>query len=176
MFIAMSDPAASTTLGPGSAAAPSLPHRVAVMVYESVLLFGVVFGVGFVLLSVTGWTHPLAPGRRLLLQFLLFCAVGVYFIYCWTHGGQTLAMRSWRVKLMRSDGGDVSIARAVLRYLLAWHLFAPGLLFIAVFQAGAAAQIAALALGVAAMLALAYTDPQRQLLHDRWLGTRVVRV
>ncbi len=144
------------------------------MVYEAVLLFGIVFGVSFVLLRATGWTYPLPPTQRAILQAALFVAIGAYFVYCWSRSGQTLAMRSWRLKLVDRDGGPVSAARALLRYLLAWHLFLPGLVFVALFQAHSAVDGAAFALGLAAMLALAYTDPRRQLLHDRVLGTRVV--
>lgn len=144
------------------------------MVYEAVLLFGVVFGVSLVLLTATGWTYPLPLGRRTVLQALLFVTIGAYFVYCWSRSGQTLAMRSWRLKLVDHDGGPVSAGRALLRYLLAWHLFLPGIMFVALFQAHSAVDGAAFALGLAAMLALVYIDPQRQLLHDRVLGTRVV--
>ncbi len=153
---------------------PNLLHRIAAMVYEAVLLFGIVFGVSFVLLTVTGWTYPLRPAPRAILQATLFVAIGAYFVYCWSHSGQTLAMRSWRLKLVDRDGGPVSTGRALLRYLLAWHLFLPGIVFVALFQAHSVIDGAAFALGFAAMLALAYTDPRRQLLHDRVLGTRVI--
>ena len=62
-----------------------------------------------------------------------------------------------------------------MRYLLAWTLFAPGLLFVALVPAGAAWDLLALALGLAAMLSIARIGPQHQLLHDRLLGTRVIR-
>ncbi|MFN9029212.1 MAG: RDD family protein [Betaproteobacteria bacterium] len=153
---------------------PNLLHRIAAMVYEAVLLFGVVFGVSFALLAATGWTYPLPPGRRAVLQAVLFLAIGGYFVYCWSRSGQTLAMRSWRLRLIERDGGPVSVRRAIMRYLLAWHLFAPGLLFIALVQTHAALDSAVFVLGFAGMLALAYTDARRQLLHDRVLGTQVV--
>lgn len=144
------------------------------MVYEAVLLFGVVFGVSFALLAATGWTYPLPPGQRAVLQAVLFIAIGAYFVYCWSRSGQTLAMRSWRLKVVERDGGPLTARRAIVRYLLAWHLFAPGLLFVALVQTHAALDGIVFALGFAAMLALAYTNYRRQLLHDRVLGTQVV--
>jgi uncharacterized RDD family membrane protein YckC len=153
---------------------PNVLHRIAAMVYEAVLLFGVVFCVSFALLAATGWTYPLPTGRRALLQALLFVTMGAYFVYCWSRSGQTLAMRSWRLKLVERDGGPVSTQRALLRYVLAWHLFVPGIVVVALFQAHSAVDAAAFALGFAAMLGLAYIDPRRQLLHDRVLGTRVI--
>jgi uncharacterized RDD family membrane protein YckC len=163
------DPKSSSTARP-----PNLLHRIAAMIYEAVLLFGVVFGVSFALLAATGWTYPLPPGRRAVLQAVLFLAIGGYFVYCWSRSGQTLAMRSWRLKVVERDGGPVSVGRAMLRYLLAWHLFAPGLLFVALVQTHAALDGIVFVLGFAGMLALAYTDARRQLLHDRVLGTQVV--
>jgi uncharacterized RDD family membrane protein YckC len=156
-------------------AAPGLALRVAAMIYESVLLFGVVFGAAFALLALTGWTYPLPDARRWVLQGVLFVAVGAYFVACWMRSGQTLAMKSWRHEVVEADGSRLRFGRAVLRYLLAWHLFVPGLVFIALVRAPSALDGLALLASLVGMLALAYTDPQRQLLHDRLLGTRVLR-
>ena len=149
--------------------------RVAVMAYEAVLLFGVTFVVGFGLLALTGWTYPLPPRSRWVLQAALFIAIGAYFVYCWSRAGQTLAMKSWRLRLVDRDHRPLAPARAALRYLLAWSLFAPGLAFAALTDFGAAADLLALLVGLLAMLALARLDPGGQLLHDRLLGSRVIR-
>jgi len=149
--------------------------RLAVMTYEAVLLFGLVFVTSYALLALAGWAHPLQPRQRLVLQAVLFAAIGAYFVYCWVRAGQTLAMKSWRLRVVDRDGGLLRPARAVLRYLLAWTLFAPGLLFIALADAGALANLLALVASLLAMLALARLDPHRQLLHDRLLGSRVIR-
>jgi hypothetical protein len=58
----------------------SLLLRLAAMVYEAVLLFGVVFVVGYALLAALRWTHPLASGQRAVLQIVLFAAIGGYFL------------------------------------------------------------------------------------------------
>jgi len=145
------------------------------MTYEAVLLFGLVFVVGYLLLALAGWTYPLQPRQRWALQAVLFVAVGAYFVYCWVRAGQTLAMKSWRLRLVDRDGGLLAPRRAVLRYLLAWTLFAPGLAFIALAGAGALANLLALVASLLVMLALARLDPRRQLLHDRILGSRVIK-
>jgi uncharacterized RDD family membrane protein YckC len=36
----------------------------------------------------------------LLLQFILWISSGIYFILSWVFGGQTLAMRAWKLKLI----------------------------------------------------------------------------
>jgi uncharacterized RDD family membrane protein YckC len=169
-------PAAPGAASPGEdRAPPGLMLRVAVMTYEAVLLFGLTFVVGYALLSLTGWTYPLPPRSRWILQAALFAAIGIYFVTCWTRAGQTLAMKSWRLRLVGRDRRLLTPARAALRYLLAWSLFAPGLAFAALTDFGAAANLLALAAGLLAMLALARLDRGGQLLHDRLLGSRVIR-
>ena len=62
------------------------------------------------------------------------------------------------------------------RYLLAWHLWLPGLAIAALLPNTAVWTLLALAGGFALLLIPAQTDDQRRLLHDRWTGTRIVRV
>jgi len=152
-----------------------LPLRLAAMTYEGVLLFGVTFAVAFALLSVLGWTYPLSPSRRVVLQCALFATIGVYFVWCWTRSGQTLALKTWKLRVAGPDGGRVSSSRAIARYLLSWHLFVPGLIVIALDRPGPIASLAALALSFGLLLLPALWDPERRLLHDRWTRTRVLR-
>ena len=154
---------------------PSLWLRFAAMTYEVVLLFGVVFIVSYALLSALRWTYPLPDSRRWVLQAVLFVVIGAYFAWCWSRGGQTLAMKSWGLRVVDAQGRHLTLGRAVLRYLLAWHLFVPGLVLMAMFQTHAVVDLALVAGSFAAMLATAWLDPQCQLLHDRLLGSRVVR-
>jgi len=154
---------------------PGLLLRLAVMTYEAVLLFGVVFVTGYALLALAGWTYPLRPGQRWVLQAVLFIAIGVYFVSSWVRAGQTLPMKSWRLRVVDRDGGLLSPARAVLRYALAWSLFAPGMLVIAVAGIDGLSSLLLLLASLLLMLAVARFDPARQLLHDRILGSRVIR-
>jgi uncharacterized RDD family membrane protein YckC len=149
--------------------------RLAAMIYEAVLLFGVVFAAGFALLIATGWTYPLSPPRRLVLQAVVFVAVGVYFVVCWTGSGQTLALKTWKLRIEGPGGTRLKIGRAIARYVLAWHLFVPGAVFIALFPAHGAVDLFALASGFALLLIPACLDPAHRLLHDRWTGSQVVR-
>ncbi len=145
------------------------------MTYEAVLLFGVSFVVGYALLALTGWTYPLATPQRWVLQAALFVAVGAYFVYSWIRSGQTLAMKSWRLHLVDRSGSPPTLLRAILRYLLAWNLFVPGLLFVSLAGAGIYWNLLAMTASVLLMLGLSRLDPDRQLLHDRLLGTQVIR-
>lgn len=153
----------------------SLPLRLAAMTYEGVLLFGVTFAVAFALLSALGWTYPLRPAQRMVLQLVLFFAIGIYFVWCWTRSGQTLALKTWKLRVVGPGDDKVSTSRAVARYLLSWHLFLPGLAVLAFVPLGRAAALAALASGFALLLLPALWDRDRRLLHDRWTRTRVLR-
>jgi uncharacterized RDD family membrane protein YckC len=93
-----------------------------------------------------GWSLWLFRGWILLV-------LGAYFGWFWTRGGQTLPMRTWRLKLVDCTGAPVGLRRAICRYLLAWP---------SVLAAGAG-------------LAWALVDRDRQFLHDRLAGTRLVR-
>ena len=152
---------------------PSVRRRLAAFVYEGVLLFGVVMAAGFVWSLATQQRHALL-GRH-GLQALLFVVLGLYFAWFWSHGGQTVALKAWRIRLVRSDGSAVSTTRAAVRYLLAWLWFAPALL--AVWLAGlrgAGAITGVVAAGVIAFAALARLHPSRQFLHDVLCGTRLI--
>jgi uncharacterized RDD family membrane protein YckC len=145
------------------------------MVYESVLLFGVTFAAGLALLSLSVWTVPLSGARRHVLQAALFVVIGAYFVWCWSRSGQTLALKTWQLRVIDEDGRSPSLPRAIGRYLLSWTLFLPGLAYIAIAEPSRAGSLIALALGFAALLIPAIVDPARRLLHDRWTGTRIVR-
>ena len=167
----MPEPAPASPIRPAG-----LPLRLAAMIYEAVLLFGVVFIVSYALLALFQWKYPLPPGPRSVLQAVLFIAIGGYFVWCWSRSGQTLALKTWNLKVLAEDGAPPRAGRALLRYLLAWHLWLPGLVWVAFFQAHALADLGALVLGFAALMLPALVDPQRRLLHDRWTRTRIVRV
>jgi len=125
--------------------------RFAAIVYEGVLLVGVTFIGSWVYLKLFGdASHGIA---RHVFQAYVALLCGVYFVYCWRRSGQTLAMKTWGLRLVRADGGPLSLGRAVARYVLALAgLLAAGLGFVWVV-----------------------VDRDRQFLHDRLLGTRIVR-
>ncbi len=50
----------------------------------------------------------------------LFAVVGFFFVWFWSHGGQTLGMRAWRLKIQRMDGNTISMFQAVIRLCTAF--------------------------------------------------------
>lgn len=155
--------------------AASLTRRMSCFVYEGVLLFGVLMAAGLLYGTVTGQRNAMV-GRH-GLQAFLFVVLGLYFSWFWTHGGQTLAMKTWRIRLLRADGTPLSMPRAWLRYLLCWLWFAPALLWLWLEGAKSLApDLATLAAGVLVYAALARVLPGRQFWHDIACGTRLVDV
>ena len=119
------------------------------MAYDGLLLLALLFVVTFLFTLLFG--SVVQRQERYVLQAVLWVVAGVYFVSYWTHGGQTLAMQTWRIKLTDHAGGKVTLGQALLRYIAA----TAGLLF---FGAG---------------LVWALFDREGLFLHDRLVGTRI---
>jgi len=154
---------------------PSLRRRLAAFVYEGVLLFGVLMIAALAYGLLTQQRHALAGMHG--LQLFLFLVLGLYFGWFWSHGGQTVAMKTWHLRLQTKDGRPVPAARAALRYIWSWLWFMPALLWshLSGVRSGGAVALA-LTLGVLAYAASARLNPQRQYWHDLLSGTRLVQV
>ena len=139
--------------------------RIASMVYELLLVTAVllVASVPFLFFyflylflignAMTGWL--LLP-RWFIRVFQLYLT-GVLFAYFsafWMRSGQTLAMKTWRIRLVNRSGGLLTLRQSALRFVIAL--------------------IGLLLAGVGFWWAL--FDRDRQFLHDRMAGTRLVRV
>lgn len=144
------------------------------MVYEAMLLFGVLFISGWLFSTLLQQRHALY--LRDALQDWLFFVVGLYFVWFWTHGGQTLAMKTWRIRLVGSNGQSVTFKRALVRYLLAWLWILPGLALAWAIGAKTWGLVLIPAANILIWALAIYLDPQRQFLHDRIAGTKVVSV
>jgi uncharacterized RDD family membrane protein YckC len=145
----------------------------AAWLYEGVLLLGIVLLV-VLLFSIATRNRAALHGRH-ELQALLFAVLGLYFVYFWVRG-QTLAMKTWRIRVVDRRGQPLTHGRALRRYLLCWMWFLPPLavaVITPVKLGGGAA--AALTLGwIAAWALLSRWQPQRQFWHDIWAGTRLI--
>ena len=121
---------------------PGLRRRLACFVYEGVLLFGVLMVAGFVYGLLTQQRHALVGMHG--LQVFVFLVLGTYFSWFWSHGGQTVAMKTWHIRLLMQDGQPVPAARAALRYVLSWLWFLPALAwaYLAGVRSGAAIALA----------------------------------
>jgi uncharacterized RDD family membrane protein YckC len=113
------------------------------MAYEAVLLFAVAFFAAWLFFFASGARDATSGSLRYVLQLFIAAVFASYFLWCWLRGGQTLAMKAWRIRLV-----DVTPGKAVLRFLLL------------------------VLLPVSIVWAL--IDRDRQFLHDRLAGTRLV--
>jgi len=91
------------------------------MVYDSVLLFAVLAVAVWLLIYpyelITALPFPnREPLHRTLYQLYLLAIVVGFYVYFWTHGGQTLGLRVWRLGVERADGAPLA-ARDALRRL-----------------------------------------------------------
>lgn len=157
---------------PPALLAPSLPRRMACWLYEGILLFAVVFVAGW-LFSTLGQMRDPMDARRPLLQAFLLVVFGIYFAWFWAKG-QTLAMKTWHIRIVDRAGRPVSQARALLRYACSWLWFLPSVLLAAALNARPG-EAAVVMLGwVLAWALLSRLHPQRQFWHDALAGTRLV--
>lgn len=151
--------------------APGLWRRMACWVYEGILLFGVVFISGY-LFSTLSQTRNALDNRN-ALQAFVFVIFGIYFVWFWAKG-QTLAMKTWNIRVVGVDGKAISQARALLRYVLSWVWFLPPLLVLGPLHLSGG-EVAVLLVGWVAIWALVSRfQAQRQFWHDVWAGTRLV--
>ena len=152
--------------------APSLRRRMACWLYEGILLFAVVFVAGW-LFSTLGQMREATDARRPLLQAFLFVVFGIYFAWFWTRG-QTLAMKTWSIRIVDRLGRPVSQGRALLRYLCSWLWFLPPIAFLAILKPGGRSTALAMLGWIAVWAMLSRLHPQRQFWHDALAGTRLV--
>jgi uncharacterized RDD family membrane protein YckC len=132
--------------------APGLGRRLLSMLYEFLILIAVLFIASFIFHLLFRDTSSLffRPG----LQLYLLVISGMYFTWFWTHGGQTLPMQTWKLRVVSASGDRVYLKQALARYLFA---------VIGVFFFGGG-------------IVWALFDRDRQFLHDRLAGTRITRI
>lgn len=129
----------------------SLARRTLALAYEILLLAAVLLGgsLPFVVL-----THGVDRNvERPLFQLYLLVLTGLYFIGQWQRGGKTLAMKTWRLRLVTREGGPVTWRIGLKRFLYAVP--------------------AALLFGAGFLWAL--IDRDALFLHDRLAGTMIVK-
>ena len=131
---------------------PARSRLLASLFYETILLAGVLFlasalFTGLIHGTVSGWS-------RVMLQLWLATVAGIYFCGQWSRTGQTLPMKTWRLRLVDYRGRPASLLRCTARYV------------------GALA--GAIACGIGFLWI--FFDRDRRYLHDRMAGTRIIRI
>ena len=127
-----------------------LGRRLGSLCYEALLIAALFLVSGGAFSFLSGSLDPALV--RPLFQLYLLAVAAAYFVYCWTHGGQTLPMQTWHIRLVTRGGSAISPLTGVCRYLFA------------------VVGLSLCGLG----LVWALFDRERQFLHDRLAGTRIV--
>ncbi len=141
--------------------------------YEGMLLFGVVFIAGYLFSTLSQTRHAL--DNRHVQQAFLFVVLGIYFTWFWAKG-QTLAMKTWHIRVVDAAGRPLTQPRALVRYFLSWLWFLPPLALSALLSLSGA-ESAVITLGwIAVWALLSRFQPQRQFWHDVLAGTRLIDV
>jgi uncharacterized RDD family membrane protein YckC len=142
--------------------AAGLGRRLGAMFYDSLLLFAVTWAFTALEVGLRLWQEGeqaiRATGRAAVggaaLQVPLLVITVLFFGWFWTRWGQTLGMQAWKLRIETLDGRRISWRDALLRQLFACVSFA--------------------CLGAGFWMML--FDSERRTWHDRWTGTRIVRV
>ena len=152
---------------------PSLIRRLSCWFYEGVLLFGVVFIAGYLFSTLSQTRHAL--DNRHGLQTFVCLVLALYFTWFW-HKGQTLAMKTWHIKMADLRGHAVSQKRALLRFALSWIWFLPPLIVGQVLNLTLALTLICSLVWVVVWAWLTRFHPEQQFWHDQWSGTRLMDV
>lgn len=153
---------------------PTIKRRLISIVYESLLALAVLF-LPFLAfeLAVQGAHTPLTEHLR---QCLAFLVMGAYFIHQWSREGQTLAMKTWRLKVVLPGQAHVPLKVAAFRYILAWMWLLPGILVSYALDLQHWQALSAVGIGMLAWSATALFTGNGQFLHDKLLDTRIVQL
>ena len=163
------------TAAPPAGEAPSIARRLASMVYESLLLFAVAFAGTWAFFFASGG-QQVDGWLRHLLQLQLVVLLAGYFIWCWSRGGQTLAMKAWHIRLIAPGYASVPPRLALVRFVYATFTVGGFMLAVAAAFARHNIWLSFASLAVCGIgLGWALVDRDRQFLHDRLAGTRLVR-
>ena len=133
-----------------SGSQPGWARLLACLLYEGLVVFGIVL-IGFLMPQIVLAAYGMGFSSKALWLHIVVLLM-FYFVWFWLNGGQTLAMKTWKLRIVNIDGTPVSLKQGWIRYALAW----PSVLF---FGAG---------------LIWALFDRDRQFMHDRLAGTCIV--
>ena len=152
---------------------PSLPRRMACWLYEGMLLFGVVFIAGYLFGSLSQTKN--AMDNRHALQAFLFVVFGIYFVWLWAKG-QTLAMKTWHIRVLDHAGQQLTQAHALVRYFWSWLWVLPPLVLSWGFDLKGGESIVIFIGWVAAWAIMSRFHPRQQFWHDAFAGTQLVDI
>jgi len=130
---------------------PGFRRRLGAMFYDTLLLLALLMMLSYPYVWLTGGDKP-GLIVKTLYQFYLLAICFFYYAGFWVRGGQTLGLRTWRMKLVTKDGGPITWSIALRRFAYAW--------------------ISLLCLGLGFLWIMYNRD--KLAWHDRWSETRLI--
>ncbi len=121
-------PTSHSTTKPSQYKPANLFKRLAAMTYDFLLLAGLSFGYGafgllartlFFPASVSAVASNSFEPPGIIFKLGWFFLIGVFFVFFWHRGGQTLGMRSWRIRVINKDGTNISVLQGIIRCCIA---------------------------------------------------------
>jgi uncharacterized RDD family membrane protein YckC len=163
--------------------APTIKRRIALNLYEMLVLFGVLaFAFLVPHLTIGVLFEVTAPSTILMAH--LYLVLAFYFMWYWTKTGQTLAMQTWRIQLVSEDGSIMKRSQALMRFAIGslWLIPAALLLFVIIkmnpsISMGGSVSIIFFSITLFLWPLSAVLDRKnRQSIPDRWSRTRLVQL
>lgn len=102
---------------------PGLLRHLAIMTYDLFLLLATYLVTTFIVV-ILNQGEAVSAGNPFFLALLAIITF-LFYGWFWTHGGQTIGMRSWKVKLHSQTGLAISWQQALLRFLFALVAWLP---------------------------------------------------
>ena len=155
--------------------APGIWRRIATIPYEGLLLLALLLIASFPVAGLKG--YAMGGIQHLFYQAYLFMVTSAYFIWLWCHGGQTLPMKTWRFTVVDQTGHSLTAARAAIRFICALIFFGPAAVgIVLLFFPDRVSPVITIwtFLPLVATIWWAKFDPERQFLHDRLAGTKLI--
>jgi uncharacterized RDD family membrane protein YckC len=163
--------------------APTIKRRIALNLYEMLVLFGVLAFAFLVPHLIIGVVFEVTAPSAILMAHM-YLVLAFYFMWYWTKTGQTLAMQTWRIQLVNEDGDIMKRSQALMRFAIGslWLIPAALILFINIkmnpsIKMGTSVSIIFFSVTLFLWPLSAYLDRRnRQSIPDRWSGTRLVQL
>lgn len=119
--------------------APGFLRRLGAQIYDALLLLAVWFLATAIALP---FNHGQAfTSSQWFFPFYLLTVSLVFYVWFWTHGGQTLGMRAWKIKVLNTEFQAISWQQAVMRFFAAgisWLFFGLGFVWVVMDRQGLA--------------------------------------
>jgi uncharacterized RDD family membrane protein YckC len=163
--------------------APTIKRRIALNLYEMLVLFGVLAFAFLVPHLTIGVLFEVTAPSTILMSHL-YLVLAFYFMWYWTKTGQTLAMQTWRIQLVSEDGSIMKRSQALMRFAIGslWLIPAAVLLFITIKMNPSASMGGSVSIIFFSItlflwpLSAVLDRKNRQSIPDRWSRTLLVQL